>query len=213
MPPFFEDMLGPLPATEEAVLSELRSDLQAQGSRIANTSPFSPFFRLMGALLAQPVLFVRGLLRDTVLPGMFVKTATGEQLDALAYGLDEQRKPATKATGLLTFYRDNPTGDLGIPAGAVVASPPIEGVVYRMLTTAAGLITEGSLSAQVSAEAEQPGAAWNLGDGYYAVLEDTVPGITAVANASGWLTQPGTDTEGDEPLRERLRLKWRRQAG
>ena len=213
MPPSFEPMLTPLPATEEEALAKLRADLQAQGSRIANTSPFSPFFRLLGALLAQPVLFVRGLILDTVLPGQFVKTASGDLLDTLADGLDEQRKPATKASGLLTFYRDNPTGDLAIPAGTGVESPPIEGVVYRLVTTAAGLIPEGSLSAQVPAEAELPGAAWNLGDGYYAILSGTVPGITAVANAAGWLTTPGTDTERDDDLRERLRLKWRRQSG
>jgi uncharacterized phage protein gp47/JayE len=82
-----------------------------------------------------------------------------------------------------------------------------------MVTSEAGLIAEGSTSALVAAEAEQAGAAWNLGDGYYSLLPTPVPGITAVANEAGWLTSPGRDLESDADFRMRLRLKWRRQSG
>jgi uncharacterized phage protein gp47/JayE len=209
----FEAMLSGIASSEEEVRADLRADLQAQGSKIANTSPFSPFFRLLGAIFAAPVLTLRALVVDTILPSLFVQTAVGAALDTLAYGLDETRKPAAKAVGSLTFRRDGTTGDLTIPAGTLVESPPIEGVVYRMVTTAAVTILEGSTSALVAAEAEQAGAAWNLGDGYYSLLPTPVPGITAVANEAGWLTSPGRDTETDADFRERLRLKWRRQSG
>jgi len=212
--PVFETMLSPIAETEEEVLTDLRADLQAEGSTIANTSPFSPFFRLMGAVFAKPLLFLRGLVVDTILPGLFVKTATGTLLDIRADGMDETRKAAAKAEGRLTFYRAGSTGDLPIPAGTVAESPEIDGVVYRMIVGAAGgTILAGSISALVACDAEQAGAAWNLGDGYYSVLPNPVAGITAVVNEAGWLDEPGRDIETDDELRERLRLKWRRQSG
>jgi uncharacterized phage protein gp47/JayE len=206
-------MLADLPSTDEEALAELRADLQAQGSRIANTSAFSPFFRLLGAIFASPLLYVRRQVLEQILPSLFVKTATGAALDTLAYGLDETRKPASSAVGLLTFRRDGTSGDLAIPLGTMVESPPIDGVVYRLITSEQGLIADGADSALVPAEAEAPGAAWNLGDGYYSLLADVVPGIVAVANEAGWLTSPGRDVEDDEAFRMRLRLKWRRQSG
>jgi len=57
------------------------------------------------------------------------------------------------------------------------------------------------------------GAAYNLGDGYYNVLETPVGGITQVSNTAGWTTTAGEDTETDAALRARLKLKWRKQGG
>lgn len=209
----FETMVAGLPADEAAAKAQLRGDLQAQGSRIANTSPFSPFFLLLGIVFAGPVLYLRDLVVSTILPGLFVKTATGALLDTLAYGYDEVRKPAVKAEGRITFVRDGTTGDLAIPVGTLVASPPIEGVIYRMITAEEGVIPEGETSAEVAAVAESPGAAFNLGDGYYNLLPEDVPGIVQVTNAAGWLDTPGADTESDDAFRERLRLKWQRASG
>jgi uncharacterized phage protein gp47/JayE len=148
-----------------------------------------------------------------LMPMVELIEASKMAVDELVDRLDDTRKPAAKAVGSLTFRRDGTTGDLTIPAGTLVESPPIEGVVYRMVTTAAATILEGSTSALVAAKAEQAGAAWNLGDGYYSLLPTPVPGITAVANEAGWLTSPGRDLESDADFRERLRLKWRRQSG
>jgi hypothetical protein len=55
------------------VRSDLRANLQAKGSKIANTSPFSPLFRLLGAVFAAPVLYLRALVVDTVLPRRFCR--------------------------------------------------------------------------------------------------------------------------------------------
>ena len=211
--PDFEAMLSGIAASEEEVLADLRAELAAQGSRIANTSAFSPFFRLLGAIFAGPVLYLRALVLDSLLPGIFAQQASGAMLDLRAADLDEVRKGASKAAGLITFYRAGTVGDLPIAPGTPVESPPIDGVVYRLSTTAAGTILDGSASAQVAVQAEAAGAAWNLGDGYYSILPDPVPGITAVANEAGWLAAPGRDVESDADLRTRLRLKWQRLSG
>jgi len=51
--PDFEAMVPGLPASKADAAALLRADLQAQGSGIANTSPFSPFFVLLGAIFAK----------------------------------------------------------------------------------------------------------------------------------------------------------------
>lgn len=209
----FDSMVTGLPADDDAATALLRSDLQDQGSAIANTSPYSPFFVLLAAIFNAPLLYLRDLITGTILPGLFAQQATGTLLDLRAADMDDARKAATKAVGNLTFYRAGTTGDLVIAAGTVVESPPIDGVTYQMATLADGTIPDGSSSAQIAAEAADVGAAYNLGDGYYCVLPTPVPGVTAVANESGWLTSPGTDTESDTDLRARLLLKWGRLSG
>lgn len=207
----FDSMVSGIAATEDAVLDDLRADLQTEGSKIANTSPFSPFFRLMGAVFSGPVLYLRGLVIDTVLPGIFGHKATGTLLNLRAADLGETRKPASKAVGNITFSRTGTTGALPIPLGTAVESPPIDGVTYRVVTTAAGTILDGQSSALVPAEAESEGAAHNLGDEFYSVLPVPVAGVTGVSNAAGWLTTPGTDIEADADLQDRLVLKWKQQ--
>ena len=194
----FESMVTGLPADEAEATTQLRSDLQAQGSKIANTSPYSPFFLLLAAIFTAPVLYVRDLIIGTILPGLFAQTATGSLLDLHAAQMDDARKAASKAAGSLTFYRDGTTGDLTIPAGTRVESPEIDGVVYAMVTTAATDIPDGSTSALVPAEAVATGAAYNLGDGYYSRPPDPPAGVDRVANESGWLTTAGRDQETED---------------
>ena len=203
----FDSMVSGIADTEQAILDDLRADLQTQGSQIANVSPFSAFFTLIGKLIAAPLLYLRGLVIDTVLPGLFLKTATGALLEIVADGYDVEKLLASKAKGSLTFTRSGSTGDLTIPAGTVVESPEIDGVVYRMITDTDTDILDGNTTALVAATAELAGAAHNLGDGYYTILPTAVPGVTAVANEAGWLTTAGTDDETDDPLRDRCRLK------
>ncbi|MDH5751559.1 MAG: baseplate J/gp47 family protein [Deltaproteobacteria bacterium] len=211
--PDFEAMVSGLPADQADVEAQLRSDLQAQGSRIANTSPFSPFFKLLGAIFGTPVLWIRDWIKTELLPGMFMHTATGAWADLRAADYDEVRTPASKAAGLLTFYRDGTTGILTIPGGTVVETAPLDGVVYRMIVDADTDIPDGQSSVQATCTAEAEGQAYNLGDGYYQVLPVAVPGVTQVANEAGWLTTPGRDLETDEEMQVRVPNKWLTQSG
>lgn len=205
--PAFETLLSTIASTEDEVATDLRADLQAEGSTIANLSPFSAFFRLLTAVFAKPLLELRRIVLEDLLPGLFWKTATGALQDVLADGRDLTRLAATKAQGNLTFSRAGSVGILTIPGGTIVASPEIDGVVYRLLTDADTDILDGATSALVAATAEAVGAAYNLGDGFYSILPNPPAGVTAVENASGWLTTSGTDTETDADLRERGLLK------
>ena len=48
--PDFEAMVSGLPANEAEAAAQLRADLQANGSKIGNASPFSSFFYLLNQI-------------------------------------------------------------------------------------------------------------------------------------------------------------------
>lgn len=196
-----------IPTDAAGLKAAWAQEVADQGSLIANDSAYSPFWQLLQALLTTPAQWTVDLLADELLPGMFLKTASGSWLDLHAFREGVVRLGASQAQGELTFSRLGTSGELSVSAGAVVASPEIEGVTYRVSTDAAATIPDGASSARIAVTAEAAGAAWNLAAGYYTVLETPVSGITSVTNEADWLLSPGVDPETDAELRERLRLQ------
>lgn len=194
-----------IPTTEEGLRQAWESEVAAQGSALSNTSAYSPFWRIVTALVTKPVLWLITFISGTVLPNFFVKTAVGAWLDMLAWAVNVERKGATKAEGLLLFTRLAAGSALEVPAGTVVQSASINGHIYQLVTTAAGQFTDGMMQLEIPVEAVETGSGYNLAPGYYAILPEPVPGIAQVVNADGWLTSPGADPEPDDQLRLRVR--------
>jgi uncharacterized phage protein gp47/JayE len=194
-----------IPTTEQGLRQAWENEVAAQGSALSNTSAYSPFWRIVTALVTKPVLWLITFISGTVLPNFFVKTATGTWLDMLAWAVNVERKGATKAKGMLLFTRLAAGGALEVPAGTVVQSASINGHIYQLVTTADGTFTDGAMQLEIPAEAVDTGAGFNLAPGYYAILPEPVPGIVQVVNSSGWLTSPGADPEPDDELRLRVR--------
>ena len=194
-----------IPTTEAALKAEWEKEVEAQGAKVANTSSYSPFWRVMTALATKPVLWLLDFLCMTVLPNFFVKTAVDAWLDMLAWAVNVERKGATKAAGHLLFTRSGASGGLEIPFGTVVQSASINGHIYELATTAIGSFTEGVLQIQVPVEALDVGSGFNLAPGYYAVLPAPIPGVVQVINADNWLSSPGADREPNDELRLRVR--------
>ena len=194
-----------IPTTEAGLRQAWESEVTAQGSKLSNTSAYSPFWRVVTALVTKPVLWLLEFVSGTVLPNFFVKTATGAWLDMLAWAVNVERKGATKARGVLLFTRLEAGGALEIPAGTVVQSASINGHVYQVVTTALGNFTDGLMQLEIPVEAVDVGSGYNLAPGYYAILPQPVPGIAAVVNNDGWLASPGADPEPDSELRLRVR--------
>ncbi|MCZ4324580.1 baseplate J/gp47 family protein [Pseudomonas anguilliseptica] len=194
-----------IPTTEEGLRQAWESEVAAQGSALSNTSAYSPFWRIVTALVTKPVLWLITFISGTVLPNFFVKTATGAWLDMLAWAVNVERKGATKAKGVLLFTRLAAGGALEVPAGTVVQSASINGHIYQLVTTAVGQFTDGAMQMEIPVEAVDTGSGYNLAPGYYAILPEPVPGIAQVVNADGWLTSPGADPEADNELRLRVR--------
>lgn len=194
-----------IPTTEAGLREAWEAEVAAQGSKLSNTSSYSPFWRVVTALVTKPVLWILDFFVATVLPNFFVKTAKDAWLDMLAWAVNVERKGETKAKGSLLFTRTAAGGVLVVPARTVVQSPPINGHVYQLVTVADGLFTDGLMQLDIEAEAVDTGSGFNLAPGYYAILPAPVPGIAQVVNVDGWLASPGADPEPNDELRLRVR--------
>lgn len=194
-----------IPTTEAGLRQAWESEVAAQGSALSNTSAYSPFWRLVTALVTKPVLWLLEFISGTVLPNFFVKTATKAWLDMLAWAVNVERKAATKAKGRILFTRLQPAGALEVPAGTVIQSAAINGHAYQLATTVAATFADGLLQLEIPVEAVEAGSGYNLAPGYYAILPVPLPGIAQVVNLDGWLDTPGADAEPDGELRLRVR--------
>ncbi|WP_367082576.1 baseplate J/gp47 family protein [Pseudomonas sp. HOU2] len=194
-----------IPTTEAGLKAAWEKEVEAQGAKVANTSSYSPFWRVMTALVTKPVLWLLDFLCLTVLPNFFVKTAVDAWLDTLAWAVNVERKGATKAKGKLLFTRAIPDGVLQLEKGIVVQSAAINGNVYKLVTTASATFQQGQLQLDVPVEAVEAGSGFNLAPGYYAILPVPIPGIVQVVNKDGWLESPGADPEPNDQLRLRVR--------
>lgn len=194
-----------IPVTEAELKQAWEKEAAGQGSRISNTSAYSPFWRIVSALVTQPVLWLIHFIIDTVMPNAFVQTAVDAWLDSLAWAVNVERKPATKAKGQLLFTRTSAAGALEVTKGIRVQSAAINGHVYELVTTEAGRFIEGQSQLAIPVEAADAGSGFNLAPGYYAILPTPVPGIVQVVNTEDWLTQPGADAEPNDQLRLRVR--------
>jgi uncharacterized phage protein gp47/JayE len=194
-----------VPTTEAGLRAAWEKEVTAQGSKLSNTSAWSPFWRVVTALVTKPVMWLIEFMVSTALPNFFVKTATGAWLDMLAWAVDVTRKASTNAQGQLLFTRSGVAGMLEIPAGVRVQSVAINGNVYVLVTSAATVFLDGDAQVLVPVEASEAGSGYNLAPGYYSILPEPIPGVIQVVNAEGWLTQPGADQEHDDDLRLRTR--------
>ena len=194
-----------IPTTEAGLRKAWESEVAAQGSKLSNTSAYSPFWRLITALVTKPVMWLISFISDTVLPNFFVKTASNAWLDTLAWAVNVERKGATKAKGVILFTRIAAGGTLELPAGIVVQSSAINGHIYQMVTTTPATFADGLLQLEIPVEAQEVGSGYNLAPGYYAILPVPLAGIAQVVNVDGWLIAPGADPEPDEQLRLRVR--------
>ncbi|WP_419787307.1 baseplate J/gp47 family protein [Pseudodesulfovibrio sp.] len=203
----FEDMLkeAGVPTTEAEMEAQWKQINEEEGSLITNDSKWSPFWRLVTSIVTAPCKLLVALLIETALPNLFLKYAKGAWLDVYAWAVDLERKPASKASGFVSFTRDTSAGELTIPAGTVVESPTLAGYIYRVIVTKDTTCPDGTLTFSAQVEAEKEGAAYNLGPGYYSILAAPIPGIASVTNVADWLSSPGADEESNEELRLRCR--------
>ncbi|NQZ09524.1 MAG: baseplate J/gp47 family protein [Algicola sp.] len=193
-----------IPTTAAELKAEFKKEAVAQHAPFSNESDYSPLGRLFEALIIIPALYVIKLIITNLMPNAFIKTATGEALDRHGAGRNIIRKPAAKATGEITFYRDNGVNTLDVPAGTRITSPPIAGVVFELVTTQPATFDANTLTVTADVEAVEMGEKSNLATGYYSILPTPISGITRVENSVGGLTSPGADVESDDDYRLRI---------
>jgi uncharacterized phage protein gp47/JayE len=160
-------------------------------------------------------LFQLYQLMERVLTQAFPKQATDDAwVDLHADQVEAVRKQALKARGLVTFSRQEPTGNVRIKAGTIVRTPSDgAGRRHRYVTTAEAVLRDGQASVAVPVESEDYGVAANATAGQIRELVTPVPGVDAVTNAADWLTREGADAETTPRLAERYTLAWQGSDG
>ncbi|ARC92810.1 hypothetical protein B6A42_13090 [Vibrio coralliilyticus] len=194
-----------IPTTEAEITDQLEQDVKGAGSEISNDSEMSPFWRWVKAAVVSPVYWlITTLLAKHVLPNMFVATAVRWALELKAWELDVEPKPAVKMQGHITLTKANNADESTIAAGSIIQSPPIDGVVYRVLVINETVIAAGEATGKVLCEAEFEGQAFNLSAGYYSIIPEEISGIVSAENQPDYITQLGADEEADDELALRL---------
>lgn len=205
----FEDALraGGMPTTEAEVKAEFQQVVDEEGL-ITNTSPMSPFWRLITAIVTKPVIWLKDILVNTIMANMYLATAAGTYLDLFAWALNLTRKDATFTQGAITFFKSDSTLLVTIPAGTVIQTERIDDKIYRVMTVAEVVISAGTASQAIAVKAEAAGTAYNLAPGYFRILPTEIPGVSHVENLENWLTAPGSDQESDDELRDRCKNQY-----
>lgn len=202
----FEQVLNDsgMPSTQAEITAAFKATVEAEGF-VTNTSRMSPFWRLISKIVTTPVLWLRDALINVVLANMFVATASGSMLRLLAWAVNVTAKPASAAAGVARFYKTNAEDVIAIPAGTLLQTERINGVVYVLAVSEDTTLPAGVESALIPVTATGSGSGYNLAPGYYRILPVAVAGIASAVNEDDWLITPGADEESDDELRDRTR--------
>lgn len=193
-----------VPITEEALTEQLKKKVVEAGSVLSNDSKMSPFWSWVKTAVVTPVIWlIRTLLAGHILPNLFVATAERWALELKAWEYNIEPKSAVKTLGEITLTKAS-TEAVTVPAGSVIQTLPIDGVVYRLIVRTETVIESGSLTGRVLVEAEEPGSAFNLPAGYFNVLPQEIVGIVDAVNDVDWITRLGADDESDGDLALRI---------
>lgn len=193
-----------MPVDEQTVRDTLQQAADDE-KLVTNTSRMSPFWRLIQLLVITPYMWIVDTLINNVLRNLFLQTAVGPFVDLFAAALKLTRKEATRASGKITFTKSTPDNSVTVPAGTLIQTERINGVIYTVATTEQVIIPAGTQSALIDVTATDSGTAFNLAPGYYQILPKAIDGIESVRNGDDWLTTPGADRESDDELKDRCR--------
>ncbi|HHY0902402.1 TPA: baseplate J/gp47 family protein [Salmonella enterica] len=193
-----------MPVDEQTVRDTLQQAADDE-KLVTNTSRMSPFWRLIQLLVIRPYMWIVDTLINNVLRNLFLMTAVGPFVDLFAAALKLTRKEATRAVGKITFTKNNPDNSVTVPAGTLIQTERINGIIYTVATSEQVIIPAGTQSALIDVTATDSGAAFNLAPGYYQILPKAIDGIASVRNGDDWLTTPGADRESDDELKDRCR--------
>lgn len=146
--------------------------------------------------------------KDTIAASM-VEFAWGDYLDAHGASINLPRNDETTAVGEVTF-----TGAEGVIIGSGTEVSTVQQNADEdaigFVTTAGGTIPVGG-TLTLPVVAVDAGAAGNIPANAISLLMSPITGVTAVTNALA--CTDGSDVEGDEEYRDRIKLEWSASRG
>lgn len=157
--------------------------------------------RIFGEALVPLVVAVYSTMNDSARQAT-LRYARGEVLDALGEFAGVYRIEAMPAVTTIRFsLKEAVNQNIIIPKGTRVTSD----YTRYFATTETAVLQAGTLSVDIEAESTEGGSNYNdIPEGEINVLVDLIPYIDAVSNTAE--TSGGGDIEGDEDLRQRIRL-------
>lgn len=196
-----------IPTTETELTQKWQETLSENGTPVANNSEYSPFWRVVSALITLPAKWLIDLIIERYYPDIFLKTAQGDALITHAEDRGVVIQKASEAMGSVVFNRIQSHGQLQIAAGEIVQTPSLNGVIYQYELIETLIFENGETIVTGTVKATQSGDAYNLAEGYLTVMSNPVDGVT-VTNNENWLTTPGTNDEDPESIRLRAQIAY-----
>lgn len=177
----------------DEVLTELKTRAYAQfGNDIDLESEGSVLLHHL-KLVAWSTVLLWEKAEDVYNSG-YIDMATGQSLDYAVKYAGLTRRPASKATGQVTFQ-----GDVGVNISANFLVATSEGDIRFLTTEACQIGADGTVT--VGVVAEQAGSDGNVIAGAIDTIVNPIPGLTSVTNQAP--TTGGLDQETDAELRLR----------
>jgi len=199
--------------------SNVRDDLimgVVDNTNITNLNPGS-VIRTILETIAKAMSDLYQLIHTVTRAG-FIQTADGKWLDLKVRELGLLRKQGQKASGYITFYRNEVKDEnITIPAGTIVKTvKDSEGVEYRFKTIEEVILPAGETEVFTLMEAIEQGSNYNVGKETIVKMTTHIAGIDGVVNKSvnlgagvrSWQVTVGTDIETDEDFRTRAIYRW-----
>ncbi|MDE8603891.1 baseplate J/gp47 family protein [Marinomonas sp. RSW2] len=202
---FFTDQ--GIPTTEDGMKERFKQIVIDEGSTVSNDSRYSPFWRVVSAIVVTPAMWLLKTLISNIAPQFYLKTAKDAYLDDWSANYDVERKIGQPTLGMLEFHRYDTTQTRTIVAGTAITTLPINNIVYSVFLVEDLVFEAGTAykAAQVSSVVNSSDT--NLAAGYFSQIDEA--GM-AVDHGENWITQIGVSDETDDELRERVRLRFNR---
>lgn len=182
--------------TEDEILDEMETYMGSLFPRFRPGDRLTLHY-LLNRSLAHSMVGLYDRIEE-VLDIVDVLRATGEDLDHLVSAHLLERYEGDKATGYLSFIRNNPA----IAAVIIPAGTRCQAGSLFFVTTVAGTIPIGGVSISVAATAEVRGLDGNVAMNTITTIYSSLNDVDSVTNPLAF--SGGTADESDEDLRQRF---------
>lgn len=200
--------------SEERIAETVATELRREFGDDIDLTESSAFSHIVSAW-SQSVHDVQEQELSNVYDAAYIDSATGADLDNVVSILGISRQDAQRATGVITFERNDPAvTDYAIQSGTPVQTSGDDPVLFR--TTTEAIIASGETNARANIRAVEGGVRGNVSSNSITVMPTPPAGVETVTNTTptgdsdnadlndnAYIT--GTDTESDEELRERAK--------
>lgn len=201
------DRLCPV-GSEENEIESIKAELDQEGFVITNYNKGGIFYHLI-RIFVTIYIQIKMLCRE-IISNSTVTNADEDWLEIKAPDFGKARKQPVKAQGYITITRSDYASALQIAKGHMFKTSPIglSGKELKYYAVETTVIGAGIASGKVLVEAEESGTDYNVAPDTITKSMIHLDGVETVTNAEGWLHLEGSDIEGTEEFRKRIRESW-----